>query len=580
MKVAFYGANRVAKDLLYLLETLDVVCCFADDGEDGAAFIAGTGIVCHPYTELKTMRSVYDQLVVCDFPGVSKNAKISTLEKLGYAHGTDYCLDEELLTVLDDESPELDGKRILVWGCGQRGEEFFQWKAKRRPSLVVSECFDADSAKREFHGVPVQPVATVMDELRKGSSFLVVTMAGHSEILQQLEQAGFHRFRDYCTYDDIVRSPSELARRTVFERSVYNFFCESMLNHAEIVGRKGTIICCCSTFINQNLGDLVDKKDFQSCWSSAMHRIMCLSNVNRTYTFCLPDMCPLFIGRVQSEAYDLARPYPKMEISPKTFAVAYDYTCNLKCVTCRKDFRTAKDEDARICQHYADMVTRDVLPDCEFLVMAGDGEVLLSPSYRALYTSPAVRHLKWLRLLTNGTLFTPEKWKELRAHTGAKILMTVSIDAATKETYESIRRGGHFNQLKRNMEFAASLRKSGELSYLRFNFVVQRKNYQEMIPFTKWGLELGIDEVFFTKILNWGTYTSEEFKNISMMEEDGLTPKPELQAILDDPIMQEHIVDLGTIRYHHGGTQEHGVKNYYRWELERKVPGLFPENLR
>jgi len=201
--------------------------------------------------------------------------------------------------------------------------------------------------------------------------------------------------------------------------------------------------------------------------------------------------------------------------------------------------------------------------------------VLLSPAYHALYTDPAVRHLKWLRLLTNGTLFTPEKWKELRSHTDAKIMMTVSIDAATKETYESIRRGGHFDQLEKNMEYAAELRKRGELSYLRFNFVVQRKNYQEMIPFVEWGERLGIDECFFTKILNWGTYTREEFKDISMMQEDGLTPKPELQAVLDDPVLQHKIVDLGTIRYHHEDAGAREVKNYYRWELERKVPGLF-----
>ena len=59
------------------------------------------------------------------------------------------------------------------------------------------------------------------------------------------------------------------------------------------------------------------------------------------------------------------------------------------------------------------------------------------------------------------------------------------------------------------------------------------------------------------------------------MEADGLTPKPELQAVLDDPVLQHKIVDLGTIRYHHEGTEMRDIKNYYRWELERKVPGLF-----
>ena len=135
--------------------------------------------------------------------------------------------------------------------------------------------------------------------------------------------------------------------------------------------------------------------------------------------------------------------------------------------------------------------------------------------------------------------------------------------------------GGQFVRLQENMAYAAELRKRGELSYLRFNFVVQRENYREMIPFVEWGERLGIDECFFTKILNWGTYTRDEFKEISMMQEDGLTPKPELQAVLDDPVLQHKIVDLGTIRYHHEDAGAREVKNYYRWELERKVPGLF-----
>ena len=68
--------------------------------------------------------------------------------------------------------------------------------------------------------------------------------------------------------------------------------------------------------------------------------------------------------------------------------------------------------------------------------------------------------------------------------------------------------------MQKNMEYAAHLRSCGELSYLRFNFVVQRMNYREMPLFVKWGRQLGIDEVFFTKILNWGTYSKSDFKLI------------------------------------------------------------------
>ena len=156
-------------------------------------------------------------------------------------------------------------------------------------------------------------------------------------------------------------------------------------------------------------------------------------------------------------------------------------------------------------------------------------------------------------------------------------MLTVSIDAVTKETYEQkIRCGGNLEQLKKNMKFASELRKKGELCYLRMNFVVQRNNYKEMIPFVQWGEELGVDEIFFTKILNWGTYTDEEFENVSMMEKDGITPKKELLEVLSDTYIKDSkIVDLGTIRYGHKVDQVDVVENYYMWELEKRGGHLF-----
>ena len=125
------------------------------------------------------------------------------------------------------------------------------------------------------------------------------------------------------------------------------------------------------------------------------------------------------------------------------------------------------------------------------------------------------------------------------------------------------------------MEFASSLRARGKLSYFRINFVVQRRNYREMEQFVRWGMELNVDEVFFTRVLNWGTYSKEEFSSVSMMEEDGITPKQELQEILDLPIMHNKIVDMGTIQASLHKISESEIINYYKWELERKVPGLF-----
>lgn len=568
MRIAFYGANRVAKDFYYVLKDteMEAVLCFADASEDAAGFAQGTGLETVPVASLPALRANFDMLVVCDF---SHEEKEQTLQVMGLAHGKDYQWVEELFPLFDDVRLNPEQKPMFVWGCGRKGEQFYHWNT----AYKIEAYLDRAPQGEDFYGYPCRKPETVREWSRY---FVVVAVARNKEICDFLEQQGGKRYRDFCTYEDIESLPSTLLRQTILQPEVYDFACRSMLNHAEIGGR-GNVICCCSTFIRNSLGDLSEERSFRDCWNSVVHRILCLSNVNRTYSFCLHDMCPLFIGRHETRDYHLAEPYPEMEDAPRTVAVGFDYTCNLKCVTCRKDFRVAKEEDKRQIQSIAEMVRDQVLPGCEFMIMAGDGEVLLSDAYRTVYASEQMKHIRWFRLLTNGLLFTPKKWAELRRYTDAKIMMTVSIDAATPETYANIRRGGMFAVLERNMAYASQLRKIGELSYLRFNFVVQRQNYQEMIPFVEWGKRLGVDELFFTKILNWGTYSREEFRDISMMEENGITPKPELQAVLDQPIMRDPIVDLGTIRYQHDGTDTETVENYYRWELERKVPDLFGE---
>lgn len=50
-------------------------------------------------------------------------------------------------------------------------------------------------------------------------------------------------------------------------------------------------------------------------------------------------------------------------------------------------FPCAKEEDKRQIQSIAEMVRDQVLPGCEFLIMAGDGEVLFSDAYRTVYAS-------------------------------------------------------------------------------------------------------------------------------------------------------------------------------------------------
>lgn len=556
MDYIIYGANRVAKDFLYIFDKLKIMYV-TDDGHSAEEF---QGYEVKTLDEALSDKS-YDKIILCDF---DKSQKETKLQECGLERGKDYLYEEDFFADLDEFHipPE---RKLAVWGTGQIADFFTKWN----PCYEVAAYFDNHKSAETFYGNPVIHPEQVNDWKEY---FIVIAVTKDEDIRAQLQTLGLKQGEDFVGYQKIIGQPSHMLRQTIFDRNCYELDCRTMLNHLEIL-HGGDTRCCCTTFVKQNLDNIMEKS-VNDLWNSAVHKIMCLSTENRTYSFCDKSMCPLFVEKRLTEENGLERPYRQMSPVPEVLALGHDASCNLACVTCRRELCFAKGEELEEVNKVTDKIKKDYLPACRFLILAGDGEVFASPAYREIYESAACNP-RYIRLLSNGMLFTPGNWERFRQHKTGKIMLTVSIDAASKETYERIRRRGNFDILRKNMEFAAALRKKGELCYFRMNFVVQRDNYLEMIPFVQWGEKLGVDEVFFTKILNWGTYTAEEFARISMMEPDAVTPKAELREVLNHPVMKSPIVDLGTIQYAHKADRIDMVENYYMWELEKRGGNLF-----
>lgn len=556
MEYIIYGANRVAKDFMYIFDEMKILYLIEDDYPSQVF----QGYEVKNLEEALSGKS-YDKIILCDFDKRLKEAK---LRERGLERGKDYLYEEDFFTGLDEfQIPPQ--RKIAIWGTGQMADAFSKWNN----NYQITAYFDNYKSTDTFRGIPVIQPGQVTDWKEY---FIIVAVAKDNDIRNQLQSSGLKEKEDFVSYQKIIGQPSHMLRQTIFDRAYYNLDCRTMLNHLEIF-HDGDTRCCCTTFVTQNMDNIMEKS-VNEVWKSTLHKIMCLSTENRTYSFCDKSMCPLFVEKKADEREDLERPYRQMASAPEVLALGHDASCNLACITCRRELCFAKGEELEKVNSVTDKIRKDYLPACRFLILAGDGEVFASPAYREIYESPECDP-EYIRLLSNGMLFTPANWERFAKNKTGKVMLTVSIDAASKRTYEQIRRNGNFDILKKNMEYAASLRKSGELCYFRMNFVVQRENYLEMIPFVQWGETLGADEVFFTKILNWGTYTVEEFAQISMMEADGITPKAELKEVLDHPAMKSDIVDLGTIQYSHKADRTDIVENYYMWELEKRGGKIF-----
>ena len=98
--------------------------------------------------------------------------------------------------------------------------------------------------------------------------------------------------------------------------------------------------------------------------------------------------------------------------------------------------------------------------------------------------------------------------------------MKISIDAASKETYEKNRLGGTWERLLENLVYLCKLRNTpmAHVNWICLNFVVQSNNYLEMEDFVTMAENLGADAVEFQKLGNWGTFSEQEYREKDVLD--------------------------------------------------------------
>ena len=89
----------------------------------------------------------------------------------------------------------------------------------------------------------------------------------------------------------------------------------------------------------------------------------------------------------------------------------------------------------------------------------------------------------------------------------------VSIDGASKETYEKLRLGGNWEKINQNLKCISELKKKHNFRFI-LHFVVQKDNYHEMEDITLLGKKYNADQTCLSKIQDWNTFENFEEHNI------------------------------------------------------------------
>ncbi|MEM7825408.1 MAG: radical SAM protein [Candidatus Aenigmatarchaeota archaeon] len=179
--------------------------------------------------------------------------------------------------------------------------------------------------------------------------------------------------------------------------------------------------------------------------------------------------------------------------------------CNLKCKMCARTYW----ENPKI----GDMVFRNfkkVIENFNFLIgsddiqtglcLTGLGEPFLNKDiFKMIRYAKYKKKIPYVYIISNGTVITSKVAKRI-VLSGLDHL-AISLDGATKETYEKIRVGANFNLVIQNIKKLVEIRnKVGKKPTIRLCFVLQSENANDLNEVINLGKILNVDMVSATII--------------------------------------------------------------------------------
>jgi hypothetical protein len=192
----------------------------------------------------------------------------------------------------------------------------------------------------------------------------------------------------------------------------------------------------------------------------------------------------------------------------------------------------AKPDEILKIDKITDFIKTKYSKNARKLDITGSGDPFASKSFRKFlieFDPELWPNLDEIYITTNGNLFNKENWNLIKKAQPYIKMVEISIDAATKDTYENIvRLNGKWDVLMENLFFISQI---DTISILRCSFVVQNNNYKEMLAFAKLIYEKTIERiknqqhsystwVYFGKIAQWPHISDAKFKESSVWEPD------------------------------------------------------------
>ena len=241
-----------------------------------------------------------------------------------------------------------------------------------------------------------------------------------------------------------------------------------------------------------------------------MHQHLQSSIADGTYRYCNEHQC----SYLKSGAVLHGQPERIQHLR-----LAIDDSCNLRCPSCRKGMIFHKEGSAyNLGIRLADKIN-DWLHNYKHPVqvhIGSDGDPFASHVYRHFMDQTPERDNIKYSILTNGLMF-----KEFHTRVPNVICnlneLGISIDGATKTTYEKLRLGGRWDKINENLQCISEQKHKHGFRFI-LHFVVQKDNYHEMEDIIMLGKKYNADRVWLNKVEDWNV--SDRFADMDIFNTD------------------------------------------------------------
>lgn len=200
--------------------------------------------------------------------------------------------------------------------------------------------------------------------------------------------------------------------------------------------------------------------------------------------------------------------WKKIPFYPFFIDVEPNNNCNFKCQHCQV---THWDKEKVHLDENSFSRILDQFPYLEQVKLQGMGEPLLNKQFIPMLNL-GNKHGLSMSFTSNASLCNQNVAEQLVQLNNTSI--TFSLDGATAETFESIRIGGRFEQIKKNIQNLSRIRSGKKQPTLSIWTVVTDKNIHELPQLVKLASDLEVDDITLQLFLSdWGKNTIKEYNN-------------------------------------------------------------------